>query len=132
MELSAKKEGGFISWQLATHLVTFKDNEVVSESYTSDPTYWKGFYDMHKESGFRIVSIAPVEWSEEQHQRLAHIQGFPEGWLDVYRDYVIDGVLDGVSSMPIDSEMRLLANELTQQNNSNQIIDLAINTMGGM
>lgn len=126
MILTPYKKGGHIQWTLATHVVYFEDNGLKGSKHTCNLSYWDEFEALHKDNGFRITQRRKVTWTEEQHQRLEDIQGYPEGYSDIYIDYVVYGDVKRVKELPHDHPMQLLARDVVQAQTDEQMLDLYI------
>lgn len=131
MELLPEKKNGTIHWRLPKHLVHYEDGAEKGSAYALDLTYWDKVTELHDD--IKVVSVEDLDWEADVHFRLQHVQGFPEGWSDIYSEYVFEGDLHRAYQLPYSHPMRSLANELSMQRLEGQIIDSAIsNQLGGL
>ena len=107
-----------------THIVRFEDVGVAGYQYTNDLDYWRRFEEMWK-STFSITGIEEISWVAEQEVRLSQIQGFPDGWSDVYGDYVREGVFR-TSELPVTHPMQMLERREVAKQQDDLLLDMAI------
>ena len=86
IELYLKDNG---EWALYPHIVRYTHKEEKVEQLTDDVEWFNKFAD--KWEDFTIDEVVELEYTQEQLDRLAEVQGIETKHFDEIYDYIMDG-----------------------------------------
>lgn len=115
-------------WALPCSKYTLQDGSEKVDVYNVDSEGEKSVLDMCDMHSMVIVEKQDLTYTNEQEKRLEEINSMPmpDGWSDIYNDYVMDGILDKVNNMPLDHPMQTLKSKVIQNQQDELLLNLAV------
>lgn len=115
-------------WALPCSKYILQDGSEKVDMYNVDSEGEKSVLDMCDMHSMVIVEKQDLTYTNEQEKRLEEINSMPmpDGWSDIYNDYVMDGILDKVNDMPLDHPMQTLKSKVIQNQQDELLLNLAV------